>query len=85
VTSGVPANPGWVVPSMTTGSVTTGRAAVTAMVCGPLAIWKRTVSAPALALASSRAWRSDPAPASAVEVTVNTAGTSRASSCSMAS
>src|SRR5438067_2095349 len=60
---GAPANPGWVVPSMVTGSMTWGRIEVGEMVCTPPPPTLNEIkSAPAVALASRIAWRSEPAP-----------------------
>ena len=72
--SGVPAYPGWVVPSIVTGSVISGRADAGEMVWTPApGIANTMMSAPGFALASRIAWRSDPAPLSAVLVTVSVA------------
>src|SRR5262245_41887272 len=56
---------------MTTGDVIVGSVVSTSIVCTPLpGILKWIVSVPAFVLASVIAWRSDPAPLSAVLVTV---------------
>jgi hypothetical protein len=56
---------------MMTGDVIVGRPDGTSMVCTPLpGMLKVIVSVPAAVLASVMAWRSDPAPLSAVLVTV---------------
>src|SRR3954464_7670201 len=69
-TIGAPDQPGWVVASMTSGSVIVGRADVGAMVWGPAPMAKVIVSVPRWAFVSRIAWRNDPAPESAVVVTV---------------
>src|SRR5262245_21024748 len=82
VISGVPAKPGWLVPSRTAESVRAGSGADGAMVCGPEPMAKWIVSKPGLALASRRACRSEPGPLSAAVVTVRAAGAQRPSSAS---
>src|SRR5437773_6288123 len=72
---GLPANPGWVVPSMVTGSVIVGRKNASIIVCTPApGMLKTIVSAPGLALASRIACLSDPAPMVLVLVTVKVIG-----------
>ena len=72
--SGVPLQPGWVVASIVTVSVISGRAESGEMVAGPPPpISKLIVSAPVPPLASRIAWRSEPAPLSVVFVTEKTA------------
>src|ERR1043165_6894781 len=67
--------PGWVVPSITTGSVMAGKAEAGEMVNGPEpGIWKTMVSRPLVALASRMAWRKEPLPLSLVVVTESVAG-----------
>ena len=64
--------PGWVVPSIVTGPVMSGSEVWRAMIFGPTSgteMLKEIVCAPACAFALRIAWRSDPAPASAVVVT----------------
>src|SRR5581483_7436759 len=75
LTSGDPANPGWLLPSITTGSVTAGNAALVTPIVStpPPAIANRILSVPANAFASVIACRSDPGPASAVVDTTNVA------------
>src|SRR5437870_225285 len=71
---GLPVKPGWVVPSIVTGSVIVGRADVGAIVyLGPERL-KTIMSAPALALASRMACLSEPGPLSLVLVTVKVIG-----------
>ena len=65
-TSGVPVNPGCVVPSIVVGPVIAGSGDATVMVCGPEPRAKEMTSAPALALALRIACRSEPAPVSFV-------------------
>ena len=66
--------PGCVYPSIVTGLVITGSAVAGTIVWTPEpTMLKAIVSAPAAALASRIAWRSDPAPASSMLVTVNVA------------
>ena len=65
--------PGCVEPSIVTGSVRIGSALAGTMANGPDAMLNAIVSAPAPALASSIAWRSEPAPALLVLVTVKVA------------
>src|SRR5262249_23958079 len=68
---------------MVTGSVMAGRADVRLMFwIAEVAMLKRMVSLPGLALASRTAWRSEPRPLSLVLVTVSVAGASRPSSAS---
>ena len=72
-TTGVPAKPGWVVPSITTGSVMDGRDRTGLMVReGPLML-KVIVSRPGAALASRIACRREPGPKSPVFVTTKVA------------
>jgi hypothetical protein len=71
---GVPAKPGWVVPSIVTGSVTMGSGDCGAMVCGPLPMPKLMMSTPALTFASRIAWRNEPEPLSLVLVTTKVTG-----------
>lgn len=64
------AAPTWVYPSIVTVSVIVSRSVTGAMTCGPRApMLKTMVSGPAALFAVMIAWRSDPAPASAVVVT----------------
>ncbi len=66
--------PDWVYPSIVARAVSAGRGVARAIVCGPLpAMLNATVSPPAALLASMIAWRRDPAPESAVDVTVKVA------------
>ena len=70
---GVPAKPGCVVPSIVrpASTLTLGRLLARAIVCGPVpGMLNAIVCGPAAPLASVSAWRSDPAPASAMVVTV---------------
>ena len=72
VTNGVPVKPVCVVPSIFIGVVTlTPDKSV--IVCEPVPILKTILSVPAKVLASSIACLKEPAPASAVVVTVNVA------------
>jgi len=71
--SGVPANPGCVVPSIVTPSTTTivGKSDASTIECVPEPVMlKAIVCGPAALLASVMAWRSEPTPVSAVVVTV---------------
>ena len=70
--TGVPANPGCVVPSRTTGSVIGGRMDAGTIVWTPAPGMSNAIvsSVPTDAFESRIAWRSDPAPESAVVVTV---------------
>ena len=82
--SGAPAYPGWVVASIVTGSVISGRAEAGEMVWTPVAGMAKTMtSAPTFALASRIAWRRDPAPLSAVLVTVRVAPASATAGASV--
>ena len=69
--NGVPAKPGCVVPSMTTGLVIAGRGEAGAIVWTPVpGMAKSIVFVPPVAVLESRiAWRSEPGPLSAVVVT----------------
>ena len=67
---GLSVKPGWVVPSMITGSVITGNADRSWIVCcPPPAMLNVIVSSPELALASRMTWRKEPVPESWVLVT----------------
>src|SRR6188508_1595265 len=67
-------DPGCVYPSTVTGSVVLGSHVVSTIVWTPApGMLKSIVSAPGLAFASVIAWRSDPAPESALVVTVKVA------------
>ena len=79
-TSGVPANSGWVVPSMVTGSVIVGRVVSSWIVCAPPPMSKSMMSGPVFALASTMACLNEPAPASSVFSTVNVVKSVRSSS-----
>jgi hypothetical protein len=81
-TTGLPVNPGCVRPSIVVGPVTLGSADSGRIVCTSPAVGGRLnliSSAPASVLASVIACRSEPAPASAVVVTVNVASSKRPS------
>jgi hypothetical protein len=65
--------PGWVVPSIVTGSVIVGSAPMTTeIVLLPEPIANRISSAPGFPFASRIAWRSEPGPESLLVVTVKT-------------
>ena len=69
--TGVPANPGCVVPSMTTGWLITGNADNSVIVCTPPPGMSNTIvsRSPLSAFESMIAWRSEPGPLSLVLVT----------------
>src|SRR5437879_13373032 len=68
---GLPEKPGWVVPSMVTASVISGRAEAGVIVCGPPeGMLKLIVSAPTFRLASIIACLNDPGPLSLVLLTI---------------
>ena len=74
ITTGVPAKSGSVEASMITVPVIVGSAEATVIVCGPApAMLNEIVSVPPIAFASMIACRNEPAPLSAVLVTVNVA------------
>jgi hypothetical protein len=76
--SGVSVQPVCVVPSIVRASVTSGSAVAGWMVWTPApGMAKAIASVPALPLASVMAWRSEPAPESAVVVTVKVAAGER--------
>ena len=80
---GTPANPGWVLASRVSLSVIAGNGVSGWMVWTPAPGMANAIeSAPAAALASRIAWRSEPSPLSPTVVTVNRAGTARSSKCS---
>jgi hypothetical protein len=69
-TSGTLEDPGWLVPSITTGTVMLGSADKSEIVCAPLPMLKPIVLGPGVAESESRiACRSDPVPESAVVLT----------------
>jgi hypothetical protein len=81
--SGVPANPGCVVPSIVSGSVMAGNGEPTKRNWMPVpGILKFIVSGPEIAFASVIACRSDPGPMSSVFVTVNVCDAACGSGCS---
>src|SRR3954468_7326151 len=66
--------PGWVVALIVSGAVIGGRLDASAIVFTPFPTMLNVItSAPAVALASMIAWRSDPAPVSLVVVTAKVA------------
>ena len=71
---GVPAKPGWVVPSMSTEVVIEGRGEPSAIVWTPVPGMAKSIVLvpPVCALESRIAWRSEPGPLSAVVVTTKT-------------
>ena len=82
MTSGVPANPGWVVPSIVSGPVIAGSAELGAMVTAPLPMANSIASGPARVLAKAIAARSEPGPESALVVTLTVAAGAPAGSAS---
>src|SRR5687767_2146215 len=68
---GAPDQPGWEVPSITTGAEIVGSADSGAIVVAPLAMLNVIVLGPMPEFASTIAWRRDPGPASLVLLTSN--------------
>ena len=80
--SGIPAKPGWVEPSMMTGKLIRGSSESGWIVCGPSLGMLKWISSgrPALGPTAFMASRSEPAPESAVLMTIKVASKLRTSS-----